>query len=393
VQRLADRLSAYLVYAAFIAACLTFLGTRDLRATISVVIVAGACGVAAGTPLAVLAAIARSARHGAFIKDGAHVEQMSRVETVMFDKTGTLTLGKPQVTGIRPAQGVQADVLLAYAAAVEALSEHPLGQAIVAYARERGIAIQATSDFVYTPGVGVEATVDGGRVTAGRAVHRDDAAMASQARSQAVTSIDVTVDGRWLGAIDLADAVRPSAASAVSRLRDLGVRMVMVTGDAQAAASAVGAQVGLDDARGGLLPTQKLAAIRAERATGRHVVMVGDGVNDAPALAEATVGIAMGSGTEVARHSADIVLISSDLDDVAAVLMTARRARRIIWFNFAGTLIVDAIGMALAATGIIGPTLAAIIHVTSESAFILNSTRLLPRLRGGGARESRRRRV
>jgi cation transport ATPase len=422
VQRLADRLSAYLVYVALAAAVVTFIVTRDWRATISVVLVAGACGVAAGTPLAVLAAIARSARHGAFVKGGGHLEQLSSVDTIVFDKTGTLTVGQPRVVevlarevrptpptltsrapvqpataiapttitasdpnvsasdSLPPTPNVPAADLLRYAAAVETGSEHPLGLAILDHARDLGLTIPAAEDFAYTPGLGVSALVEGRQVSVGKAAGHDrqEASHPDGHPGTVATQVQVSIDGRVMGVISLADQVRDSAARAVSELQSMTIRTIMLTGDRADVARAVGDQVGIADARGALLPNEKLAVIDAERAAGHRVAMVGDGVNDAPALAHASVGIAMGSGTEIARHSADIVLISSNLDDLTTVVRTARRARAIIWFNFVGTLVVDAIGMSLAAFSLIGPATAAAIHVISETAFILNSARLLP---------------
>lgn len=376
VQRLADRLAAWLVYLALAGAAVTFLVTRDIVATISVVVVAGACGIAAGTPLAVLAAMARIARAGAFVKDGAHLEALSSVDTVVFDKTGTLTAGTPAVTALRTGPGVKPDELLGLAAAAEAYSEHPLGRAIVGYARDRGTAVGSPAGFAYDPGRGVTATVGGRRVTAGNRTLVPDAP--EEDVPGLATAVHVGVDGSYAGSILLADTIRGTAREAVTELRRRGLRTLMITGDRESTARAVAATLGIDDVRAGLLPEEKLAAIDAERAAGHRLAMVGDGVNDAPALARADVGIAMGSGTAIARESADVVLISSDLNDLVGTLLVARRARRIVMINFVGTVAVDLAGMALAALGLLGPLLAAVVHVGSETAFILNSARLIP---------------
>jgi len=382
-QRLADRLAAWLVYVALCGAAITFLVTRDLTATISVVVVAGACGVAAGTPLAVLASIARVARSGAFVKDGAHLEALSAVDTVVFDKTGTLTMGDPAVVGVRSADGLSEAELLRLAAAVEQYSEHPLGRAIVADARARGLTPPAAADFIYRPGLGVAAVVEGVAVVAGATGLVPDAP--TGLFDGVATAVHIGVDGRHAGTILLADPVRPSARAAVAELHRRGLRTVMITGDQEGPTRAVAAQLGIREVRAGLLPEDKLAVVDAERAAGHRLAMVGDGVNDAPALARADVGIAMGSGTDIARESADVVLISSDLADLVHTVHVARRARRIVLANFAGTIAVDLVGMLLAAFGILGPVAAALVHVGSETAFILNSARLIPG-RGGRGR-------
>jgi len=375
VQRLADQVASWLVYVALGGALVTWLITRDLTATISVVIVAGACGVAAGTPLAVLAAIARVARRGAFVKDGTHLEELSAVDTVVFDKTGTLTHGEPSVAAILPQPGFDEPSLLAAVASAELLSEHAIGQAIVAHARERSIAFDRPAEFSYEPGLGITA------VTAGRRVRAGNAALVPEAAQPTGdgTAVHVAIDDVHAGTLLLSDTIRDTARNAVSNLRSLGVRVVMMTGDGPAAAQAVASELGIDEVHAGLLPTDKVTLIDELRATGRRLAMVGDGVNDAPALARADVGIAMGTGTHIARESADVVLISSSLTDLVDTIRTARRARRIVFTNFAGTIAIDLIGMALAAFGVLGPLTAALVHVGSESAFILNSARLIPR--------------
>ena len=381
VQRLADKLAAWLVYLAFAGAVITYVLSRDLTATISVIVVAGACGVAAGTPLAVLAAIARAARTGAFIKHGAYLEALSEVDTVIFDKTGTITTGAPRVTAVQPVSGISEQELVAFGASAEFYSEHPLGQAIVSYAHEQGIAVTPGTDFRYLPGQGVGVTNHNGQaVLAGsRDFVRNVPAQVSA--YQGASAVYVSVGDTYLGAIYVADTIRASAAEAITQLRKRGYHTVMLTGDVAENAQAVAQEVGISEVHAQLLPEEKLDIIDRQRAAGHKVAMIGDGVNDAPALARAHVGIAVGSGAAIAQESADIVLISSDLEDLVAALHTARRARAIVMFNFIGTIAVDLIGMVLAAFGMLSPILAALIHVGSESAFILNSARLIPATR------------
>ena len=417
VQRLADRLAARIVYLALAAALITFLTTRDVRATISVIIVAGACGVAAGTPLAVLAAIARAARCGAFVKDGTHLEQLSAVDTAVLDKTGTLTVGAPRVVSVTPVESVaqpgagEAEIL-ALAAAAEWNSEHPIGRAIHTEAAVRDLTVPVPDDVAYSPGAGVSARVDGRRITVGRredqegrdrartrpasddthdATDADGATDAvsstasdfkSDPEAPAATSVvEVRADGRLLGTIALADRLRQGAATAVRDLSDMGLEVLMLTGDSPASARHVASVLGMaeEQVRAELLPTDKEKVIDSLRRAGKCVAMVGDGVNDAPALSAADVGVAMGTGTDVAREAGDVVLVGSAPADLVETVRVARRARRIIMVNFVGTVVVDVVGMIAAGLGLLGPVAAALVHVVSESAFILNSARLVPR--------------
>jgi heavy metal translocating P-type ATPase len=380
VQKIADRLAGYLVYFSFAAAALTYTLTRDVRDTISVIIVAGACGVAAGTPLAILGGIGRSAKLGAIVKGGIHLEALGKVDTIVFDKTGTLTFGEPAVAAIRTADGVGAEEVLRLAAGAESHSEHPLARAVVGEAERLGIAVSEPSRFAYTLGLGIDADVEGRRVLVGnRKLLAEHGIEAPPALESAVGSdILIAADGRYLGQIVVADTIRPEARGAMADLAGLGIRTVLLTGDTQAVGRAVAAEVGIVEFEAGMLPQDKLARIEALVRAGRVVAMVGDGVNDAPALSAASLGIAMGSGTDVAKESADVVLIGNDLGKLVETLRIARRTRRIIWQNFGGTIGVDAIGIALAAAGFLNPLLAAFIHVGSELAFLLNSARLLP---------------
>lgn len=373
-QRLADRLAAWLVYIALAGAVITYALTRDLTATISVILVAGACGIAAGTPLAVLAAIARTARTGAFVKGGAQLEALSAVDTVVFDKTGTLTSGDLQVVSVRPADGMSAAALLRLAGSAELYSEHPAGRALVGRAREMGLALEAPTDFAALPGRGIRARVAGVLVEIDALV---------EIGGGEDSRIQVRADGERIGSLQLADTVRPGSADAISALRSHGLRVLMLTGDAPETAHAIGRELGIEDVEAGLLPEQKLVRIDGEIAAGHRLAMVGDGVNDAPALLRADVGIAMGSGTDVAQESAGVVLISSDPADLARTLLIARRARRIVLANFAGTIAVDLLGIVLAAVGVLNPLAAALVHVGSETVFILNSARLIPGRRFG----------
>lgn len=383
VQRLADRMAGYLVYFAIGSAVLTYLITRDIYSTISVVIVAGACGIAAGTPLAILGGIGRSARLGAIIKGGVHLETLGKVDTVVLDKTGTLTFGRPEVQAVVPVAGFITDAVLDAAAAAELRSEHPLGRAIVIYAQNQGRAVAEPQHFAYTPGRGIAAKVAGSAIVVGNKIwmQENNVSVPSDLTLgvEAASEVYVARDGTLLGAVAVADTVRPEAKDAIKALDTIGIRTILLTGDALPVAKAVAAQLGIKTVEAGLLPEDKLSRTRALLAEKRIVAMVGDGVNDAPALAEASVGIAMGSGTDVAQESADVVLLGNDLARFVETLKVARRTRRIIWQNFAGTIIIDLAGISLASVGLLNPLLAAFIHVTSELIFILNSARLLPR--------------
>jgi Cd2+/Zn2+-exporting ATPase/Cu+-exporting ATPase len=382
VQRLADRLAGYLVYFALGAAASTYLLTRDIRSTISVVIVAGACGIAAGTPLAILGAIGRAARAGAIVKGGLFLEQLGRVDTVVLDKTGTLTYGRPEVRSVKPVAGVDERVLLDAAASAELRSEHPLGKTIVAYARSAGCSLREPERFGYTPGRGIDAVIGDAWVLVGNRALMDahGVAILGDAREAHASGSRVFVarDGQLLGSILIADTVRTEAAPAIRAIRSLGMRTLLLTGDTGPVAASVAKELQIDDYASDLLPEDKRLRVRQLVEQGHIVVMLGDGINDAPALIEAQVGVAMGSGTDVARESADVVLLGNDLTKFVETLTVARRTRRIIWTNFAGTIAVDALGIGLAAFGLLNPLLAAFIHVASELTFILNSARLLP---------------
>ena len=381
IQRTADRLAGYLVYLALACAALTFLITRDLRSTISVIIVAGACGIAAGTPLAILGGIGRAARAGAIIKGGLYLEVLSGIDTVVLDKTGTLTYGNPEVTGIRPTAGTTVESVLLAAAIAERPSEHPLAKAILKKAADAKIPVIEPSRFGYAPGKGLVCSLNGEEIVVGNKALLSERAIEVNgfgANPDHSSEILVAQGGHLLGGIQIEDKLRPEATAAVAELKRMGLRVVLLTGDAQSIAKSVGAQLGIEEIHAHLLPEDKVERIKTLIREGRRVAMVGDGVNDAPALMQANVGVAMGSGTDVARETAQIMLLGNDLLKFVETLSIARRCRRIIMANFTGTLVVDGVGVGLAAFGFLNPLLAAFIHVASELAFILNSARLLP---------------
>jgi heavy metal translocating P-type ATPase len=384
IQKTADRLAGYLVYFALGAAVLTFIITHNVRSTISVVIVAGACGIAAGTPLAILGAIGRAAHHGAIIKGGLYLEALAAVDTVLLDKTGTLTFGTPQIREVVSANGFAEEQIIAAASIAERKSEHPLAKPVLARATELGVPLVEPDEFSYTPGRGVRVSYRGEEILVGSRALLMEHGMTRVLPidgngAGGASEVYVARAGQVLGSIRIADVLRPEAKNAVAAMRRLGLKTALLSGDTQAATSSIGRDLGVDEAVGELLPEQKAKWVSNLRGKNCKVAMVGDGINDAPALVEANVGIAMGSGTAVARESADVILIGSDLSKLVETLLLARCCRRIIMQNFVGTLVVDSVGVGMAAFGFLNPLLAAFIHVTSELAFILNSTRLLPR--------------
>jgi heavy metal translocating P-type ATPase len=382
VQRLADRLAGYLVYFALVAALLTLAVRRDIRSAIAVVIVAGACGIAAGTPLALLGGIGRAARLGVIIKGGKSLETLGRVDTVVLDKTGTLTFGRTEVQAVLPALDTTEKEVIESAASAEVRSEHPLGKAIVAHAVARALDVTEPEQFDYAPGRGIAASVNGSRILVGNRALMAAHAVAPVEIANPVAShgsqVLVARDGRFLGTIIISDMVRPEAQRAIASLGHMRIRSILLTGDGSAVASDIGARLGITQIEAELPPDAKLAWIKTLVGDGHIVAMVGDGINDTPALAEASVGIAMGSGTDAARETGDILLLGDDLAKFTETLQIAQWTRRTIWQNFCGTIAVDIAGMGLAAAGVLNPMLAAFIHVASEMIFILNSARLFP---------------
>ncbi|WP_253194752.1 heavy metal translocating P-type ATPase [Streptomyces sp. MP131-18] len=319
----------------------------SLLRAMTFMIVASPCAVVLATMPPLLSAIANAGRHGVLVKSAVVMERLAQVDAVTFDKTGTLTEGTPRVTGVHPLDGagIGADALLALAAAAERPSEHPLARAVVGEARARGLRLAAAADFAAVPGVGVTATVDGVtvRVGAPAALLPAVPAAAADLEERGHTAVVVLRDGVPAGVIGLADRLRPDAAGAVAALTALtGAPPALLTGDNERAAARLAAEAGIADVRAGLLPQDKVAAVAQARAAGRKVLHVGDGVNDAPALAAAHTGIAMGgTGADLALETADAVVVRDELAAVPAVLSLARSARRLVVQNLviAGTFI------------------------------------------------------
>jgi Cd2+/Zn2+-exporting ATPase len=358
-----------------------------LRAT-AVLVAASPCALAIATPASVLSAIACAARRGVLVKGGVHLESLGRLRAVAFDKTGTLTLGRPEITDVVAAADSSEAEVLALAAAVERSSTHPLARAIVALAAARGAAAQEAAAAEALPGLGVRGTV------AGRSVWAGNAALAERQGADLLgalerarrdleaagrTTVVVGRDDRALGVIAGIDPARPGARDAVRALRDLGLAAVaMLSGDQPRVAAAIAPAVGIEDVRAGLLPEDKLAAVRDLMQRHGATAMVGDGVNDAPALATATVGIAMGAaGSDVALETADVALMSDDLSAVPFAVALGRRAGRVIRQNLVVAFGVIAVLLPLAATGTAGIGAAILLHEGSTLAVVANALRLL----------------
>ena len=304
---------------------------------------------------------------------------LGRVDAVVLDKTGTLTLGEHRVVALTPvtqrarAHRDRSDRGAALRASAGQGDSRARQNRWDHSPRPRTLLVHARQ--------GIVCSLDDEAIVVGNRALLEVEGIAVPLAHDAKSTVLVARGGRFLGAIEVADVVRSEAAEAVGALKRMGMRTVVLTGDAASVADAIATKLGVDDVFADLLPEQKLAKVRALQDGGHRVAMVGDGVNDAPALAQADVGIAMGSGTDVARESADVVLLGNDLLKLVEALRVARRCRNIIWQNFVGTLVVDALGMLLAALSFLNPPIAAFIHVSSELLFILNSTRLLPRRR------------
>ncbi|HEV3046308.1 MAG TPA: cation-translocating P-type ATPase [Solirubrobacteraceae bacterium] len=398
VQRLADRICAVFVPAVLALAAATLAAWLALgnpagaafSAALSVLIIACPCALGLATPAALLAASWAGTRLGVFFKDYAALEASRQVDTVVFDKTGTLTQGRMAVVDCRPAPGVGERELLARAGAVERASEHPIARAIAAYAEDRCGALADVGEFEALPGLGARGVVEGERVYVGRpgAEHaRVPAALAGACErweAEGRTAVLAFGGGRALGALAIADALRPSAPAAVARLRGLGLRCMLVTGDNEATARAVAAAAGIEEVLAGALPVAKVEAIRRLQGEGRRVAMVGDGVNDAPALAVADLALAVGSGTEVAINAAELIVMREDLRTVATAIELARRTLWTIRANLAWAFLYNVVAIPLAAFGLLDPLIAGGAMALSSSFVVWNSSRLRRAVSGAG---------
>ncbi|MPS75615.1 MAG: heavy metal translocating P-type ATPase, partial [Microbacterium sp.] len=339
-QRLADKAAGWLFWFALGAAAITaivwtIVGMPDAAVirTITVLVIACPHALGLAIPLVVSIATERAARGGVLIKDRLALESMRTVDTVLFDKTGTLTKGTPAVTAIDPVTGADADQLLAWAAAAEADSEHPLARAIVNAAKEKNLTVPRSTDFESSPAVGVRARVDGHVVQVGgpymlEQEHASELPVADEWRREGAIILHVLIDGQVTGALRLADEIRSESRHAVEALHERGVQVVMITGDADAVAASVAGELGIDRYFAGVRPEDKASKVKELQHEGRKVAMVGDGVNDAPALAQADVGIAIGAGTDVAIASAGVILASDDPRSVISVIELSRASYR-----------------------------------------------------------------
>jgi Cu+-exporting ATPase len=395
IQRLADVIAGYFVPAVIGVAVLTFVVWSvfgpppklvfALLNFVAVLIIACPCALGLATPTAIMVGTGKGAERGILIKSGESLETVHRVDTVVFDKTGTLTTGRPETTDIVPAAGTAAgmtsDRLLFFAASAEMGSEHPLGQAVVRGARARGIGVEHPDDFRALEGLGVEAAVKGARVIVGSLKLVEEsgidvsplAARADTLAGEGKTTAFVGVDGRLAGLIALADTLKPSARPAVEKLRGMGLAVIMLTGDNRRTAAAVAAGAGIDDVIPEVLPGDKAEVVRKLQAEGKRVAMVGDGINDAPALAQADVGMAIGTGTDVAMASADITLIAGDLAAVVSAFELSRRTIRTIKQNLFWAFVYNVVGIPVAA-GVLYPVFGLLLNPMIASAAMAMSS-------------------
>ena len=382
VQRLADRVAAWLIPVVLVFLLVVWFVTRDLRMVITLLIFTSPAELGLATPLVVIAAIARAARAGILLKGGIYLEQLAKIQILAFDKTGTLTVGRPSVVRVELFGNATEPELLRVAAAAERRSSHPLAKAVVERAEAGGIEVPEPADFTVIRGRGVRAEIDGQTVLAGNAAFLADnnIALPTRASDDDQSVVFVAVGARALGVLYLADPIRSDAKAALARLKASGInRIVMLTGDNAATAQRIGAELGVDEVQADLLPDDKVAAIKRLQAGGQLVAMVGDGINDAPALATADVGIAMGvAGTQAAIEAADVALMTDDIGRIADARDIAQRAYRTIRQNlFVGVGVVHVLGITAALLKLIGPVQAAIIHLGPDILVFLNSVRLL----------------
>jgi len=401
IQRLADHVAGWFVPAVLASAVIAFAAwvmfgpeprfTFGLVAAVTVLIIACPCALGLATPMSIMVGVGRGAREGILIRDAQALEAFERIDTVVIDKTGTLTEGRPKLVSVTTAPGIDEDTLLRLAAGVEQASEHPLARAIIEAARARDLSIEAASGFAAHPGKGTTGSVHGRTVALGNAALMGELNIAiaefetaaEAARASGATVIHAAIDGRTAGILAIADPIKASAKAAIAALHSEGLRIVMLTGDNATTARAVASQLDITDIEAGVLPERKGEVVQRLRQQGCRVAMVGDGVNDAPALAAADVGIAMGGGTDVAIESAGITLLTGDLSGLVRARRLSAATMRNIRQNLAFAFVYNVAGVPIAAGALypvfgilLSPMLGAAAMALSSVSVIGNALRL-----------------
>jgi Cu+-exporting ATPase len=401
IQRMADQVAGWFVPVVILVAIATFVAwliwgpspqfSYALVTSVAVLIIACPCALGLATPMSIMVGVGKGAQHGVLIRDAEALERMEKVDTLVLDKTGTLTEGRPKVVHIAPANGFSADDVLRMLASVERASEHPLAMAIVLDAQERKLELGRVADFDSPAGKGVIGTVEGLLVVSGSAKFMAEQGIATEAlaasaeglRQKAATVIFVGVDGRLAGFVAIADPIKPTTPEALAALKAAGIRIVMLTGDGKTTAEAVGRQLGIDEVVADVLPADKAAVVKRLRDDGRVVAMGGDGVNDAPGLSSADVGIAMGTGTDVAMESAGVTLLKGDLMGIVRARTLSRATMKNIRQNLTLSFVYNVAGIPLAAgvlyplSGLLlSPVVAAAAMALSSVSVIGNALRL-----------------
>ena len=387
-ERTADRWASYLVPAALLTALIVWGVTGEIIRGVTILVVFCPCALMLSTPTAIVAAMGNATRHGVIIRSGDALERLATVRELAFDKTGTITHGKPEVMAVESLHsGLSNDELFRFAVSAETLSEHPLARALVRHAQANKVSVGEISDFKMRPGFGVSANVDGRHILAGNALLLQQEGVvispAGLSRGDEKSAgghslIWVAVDKEAAGFIALADTLRQDASGVLAKVRALGIGITLLTGDKRGTADSIAAQVGIDRVEAELRPEDKVAAIERMQSQGRRVCMVGDGVNDAPALKTAYVGVAMGGiGSDIAVEAADVALLRDDLSRLPYLLKLSRRTLRTIIVNIVLSMGINFVAVIFAAMGWLGPVMGALVHNGGSILVVLNASRLL----------------
>jgi heavy metal translocating P-type ATPase len=385
---LADRWATWVVVIALTAAVLTFLVTHEIIRSVTILVVFCPCALVLATPTAIMAAIGNATKHGFLVREGDALERLAKVSKITFDKTGTLTYGEPKVTAVRSVlPELSDDRLYGILAAAEQYSEHPLGKAVVSCYRKQAETFLPAVGFQMIPGEGVTATVNGRNILAGNAkmlnirqivIPQSILAEIEEAQNQGCTVILAAIEGVFAGYAVLSDTVRQESGRMIENLKNLGVQPVLLTGDNPHAAQAIGSKLGISEIHAGCLPEQKLQYIEEYQQSGSNVCMIGDGVNDAPALKKANVGIAMGGvGSDIAVDAADIALVDDEVKELPHLFALSKRMMTTIKLNLTFSMSLNFLAIILAVTGILNPVVGALVHNAGSVLVIINSALLL----------------